>query len=328
MLFHRSIIAALVLIVVLPACRKDHIMDLPGGTGDCIPTPAPGSLLGWNFIVPQHVVNGPRFNPNDGDEIVFVERPYGSQTEFRLWRYRFSSNTLEQVLSGSNLVNMHYPVDWGSNDWFLLNLRSSGGAENIFKIRSNGDSLTQLTFTSMNFNPHWSPEGIAFGYQHQSGITYPIIMDLGTNATDTVPGSFATTCWYAPTSTIFLSGGIWSWHIGSEPSKICDLPTDLYAWGDQGSGVVVLDDQTTVLWMQSGGLYQTNLQTGLSVRLFSTCNSRYYVGLDYSPHTKKLVTTRITRTPVSENDLQIGIDIMLMNPDGTDQQVLNIPFPE
>ena len=41
-------------------------------------------MVGWNFIVSEHVVGGPRFNPNDGDEIMFVERPFGSQTNFNL----------------------------------------------------------------------------------------------------------------------------------------------------------------------------------------------------------------------------------------------------
>ena len=72
----------------------------------------------------------------------------------------------------------------------------------------------------------------------------------------------------------------------------------------------------------------TNMTSGFTQQLFSTCNSRYFVGLDYSPQTNKLLTTRITRTPLNDHDLQIATDIVLMNPDGTGQEVVNIPFPE
>jgi|GEM_PF-2208761 len=73
------------LLLVFPACRKDQPLGEGGLPSDCIPTP-PTPMVGWNFIVSEHVVGGPRFNPNDGDEIMFVERPFGSQTNFNLHR--------------------------------------------------------------------------------------------------------------------------------------------------------------------------------------------------------------------------------------------------
>lgn len=311
--------------VILPACRKDHPLGQEVLPAECVPTP-PIPMLGWNFQVPEHAINGPRFNPNDGDEILFVERPFGSETDYKLHRYRISTGVSVVVRSGSNLVNIHYPANWGSNGWMLINLRDVG--ENIFMMKDNGDSLTQLTSTSKNFHPLWSPEGNAFGYQHQLGGSYPVIVDLGTNHSDTVTGVFTTTCWYAPTSTVYLENGVWTWQMGSDPVKVSDLPADLYAWGDLGSGIVVLNDHSTALWMQAGGLYRTSLTDGGTSKVFSTCNSQYFVGLDYSPQTNKLVTTRITRTPAGDRDLRISTDIVLMNPDGSGQEVLNIPFPE
>jgi len=90
----------------------------------------------------------------------------------------------------------------------------------------------------------------------------------------------------------------------------------------------MLPDNQTILWMHTGGLYRTDMTSGSTQQLFHSCNSQYFVGLDYSPQTNKLLTTRITRTPLNDHDLQIATDIVLMNTDGTGQEVLNIPFPE
>jgi len=233
---------------------------------------------------------------------------------------------MEIILSGSNLVNMSHPADWGSNGWILLNLMSNEG-ENIYRIKDNGDSLSQLTFTRMNFNPLWSPSGGSFGYQYQPGGAYPIIMDLSTNETDTVAGFFNGGCWYAPNTLATLSSGVWLWQIGSEPYKVCDYPTDLYDFAGP-SGIAVLADHTTAVWMHTGGLYRTDLSDGGTTQLCTTCNSRYFVGLDHSSQTNKLLTMRITRTPISEFNLRIETEIVLMNPDGSGQEILQLPFPE
>jgi|GEM_PF-1976332 hypothetical protein len=287
-------------------------------------------MLGWNFGVPQHVVNGPRFNPNDGDEIIFMDRPYGSQFEFRLWRYRISSISMEQVLAGSNLVNTHFSADWGSNDWILLNLRSAGGAENIFTVKSNGDSLTQLTFTSMNFSPLWSPSCSAYGYQRSAAPGGTVRVDVATGYHDTVPGFFdQSTCWYSDSHAATVTPyGVFHWDMTTDQTdQVCGLPADLYDFSTP-SGLAVLPGHHTAVWTHAGGLFSTDMGTGATTQMLRTCNSRYFVGLDYSPQTNKLVTTRITRTPLNDHDLLIDTDIVLMNPDGTGQQVLEIPFPE
>lgn len=334
MLSHRSIIASLVLIVVLPACRKDHIMDLPGGTVDCVPTPPPGSLLGWNFLVPQHALKGACFNPNDGDEIIFIDRLYGGSTTF-LFKYRISSGQLAEIPIGSGDAPWILDVDWGNNGWVLLNLWTSGG-RNIFKVKDNGDSLTQLTFSDWNFAPIWSPDASKWAYHNNAeGPSTSMICSTDDGSCDEFGRRVeGWACWYSDTCITTMLGmydtyGLFNWNIATDTHQMLyDIPPNPANMGGP-YGLTVLPDGRTALWLQTIGLYKTDLITGATAQVMGrTCNSQYFVGLDHSPQTNKLVTTRITRTPVNENDLQIGIDIMLMNPDGTDQQVLNIPFPE
>ena len=323
-------IALLLMWMVLPACRKDHptLPDEP--VTDCIPTP-PTPMLGWNFQMPEHVITWPRFNPNDGNEIMFLERPFGSQANYRLHRHVIGSGATSVIISGSNMAWQMY--DWGPNGKVLLNLNSSGPeTQNIFLCTEDGDSLVQLTSGSWNFNAMWSPSGATFGYQHQSVAPYlQCIYDLNTGATDTLTGYFIDehACWYSQAEVVNVDHeGVRVWDMASGQIRlVAPLPTELM---DSGVplGVTVLADDRTAIWPHIMGLYRTDLITGVTDRLVGTCNSQYFNGVDYSAGTNKLVTTRITRTPVSDHDLLIATDIVLMNPDGSDQVVVGIPFPE
>lgn len=329
-MFKRSSIVLLLTIgMVFPACRKDHPDGVEAPTCDCIPTP-PTPMQGWNFQVPEHVVNGPRFNPNDGDEFIFMERPHGSQTEFNLRRYRISTGLMSQVLTGDNLVNMSFPADWGSNGWILLNLTSSQG-QNIFKVKATGDSLSQLTFSSSNFSPIWSPSCTHYGYNYTGVPGGQVLVDAHSGNSDTllsVPLN-GTSCWFEQdlVASVGFSGVFIDDLVTDQTIQVCAMPSDLYDFAAP-TGIAMLPGDQTILWMHTGGLYRTDRASGSTEQLFCTCNSQYFVGLDYSPQTNKLLTTRITRTPMNDQDLLIETDIVLMNPDGTGQQVLNLPFPE
>jgi hypothetical protein len=234
------------------------------------------------------------------------------------------------ILSGSNLVNMSFPTDWGSNGWILLNLRSGQG-ENIYKIKDTGDSLTQVTFTSMNFSPIWSPGCTAYGYGHTGDLGGQILVDAVSGSSDTLSSVPLnnTSCWFeeGKVASIGTSGVFIGDLATDQVTRVCGLPSDLYDFASP-AGISVLPGDQTILWMHTGGLYRTDMASGSTEHLFCTCNSQYFVGLDYSPQTNKLLTTRITRTPMNDHDLLIATEIVLMNPDGTGQEVLNIPFPD
>lgn len=136
------------------------------------------------------------------------------------------------------------------------------------------------------------------------------------------------TCWYSEQRATTVSPyGVFDWDMAIDHVRqVCELPSGLYHFGSP-AGTAVLPDHQTVLWMHIGGLYRTDMASGATEQLLCSCNSQYFVGLDYSPQTNKLLTTRVTRTPMNDHDLRIATEIVLMDPDGTDQEVLDIPFP-
>lgn len=92
-------------------------------------------------------------NPKNPYEIAYLRRENGVQADddMDLYKYNFCSGK-------STLITNHvaYSPDWSIKDWIIY----TGTDRNLWKIKSNGDSLTQLTFTgSFQNNAQWNPSG-------------------------------------------------------------------------------------------------------------------------------------------------------------------------
>ena len=265
---------------------------------------------------------------------MFIDLNHGLMNDFRLLRYALGTNSLTEVVAGNNLVNMGY--SWGTNGYILLTMYAQNGSKNIFMCSDEGDSLHQVTFTDWNFAPLWSPDGTRWAFYNNSfGPSASMVCLTDSASCDEFGRAIGDlSCWYSDTcvATILSMTSTFSLFRWSIPTNglymVHDVPYDQANMGGP-TGITVLSDGRTALWLQTTGLYKSDLNSGATERVLGgTCNSQYFVGLDYSPHTNKLLTTRITRTPAGDHDLVIETAIVLMNPDGTGLEVLDIPFPE
>ncbi len=87
-----------------------------------------------------------------GDSIVFV---HGDTTYISngIQVMDTATRTRKLILPANGVA--YYDPRWSpKGDWIVFNMLAQ-----IFKIKTNGDSLTQLTFTGRNFFPNWSPDG-------------------------------------------------------------------------------------------------------------------------------------------------------------------------
>ena len=127
-------------------------------------TEEPGSV--WEV---SHYTDGV-FSP-DGRMVVFVYtgNPYGNppgRDTIGLYLYRLADKTFTGILTGY-LYTFPVPhdIDFSPDgDWLVF----SWGRQ-IWKIKVNGDSLTQLTFSGENFYPRWSPDGRKIIYEQGYG---------------------------------------------------------------------------------------------------------------------------------------------------------------
>lgn len=330
-------------LLTLVACRKPESVspdlppagpELPCGThAECIPLPDPPLGGNWNWQVEENHAKHAMFNPNNGQEILLQRDPYGGGwANSQLYRYNLATGTLELIHEG---IFTHRPR-WGTNGWIAFT-QASAPNWNIWKVKANGDSLTQLTFNGNSFSPLWSPDGTQIGYE--TGALGPpqynlqnIRMTSSGALIDTLwnTGAFAgQAVWALPNRTFNVFAWVYSCHWEGDPSTdlIYQLPDSIMQNG-LPKGAAYLPSSHSMIWSHLTGVYRTNLTTGATERLVATCNSSYFMDLDYSPHTGKLLAVRRRESTPDGVILNIENDVMLMNPDGSCPQVIEIPWPQ
>ena len=339
----RSSCLCIGLLAALAACRKpESVCPEPPSAGagwpcdthaDCIPLPDPPLGGDWNWQVEENFVGHAVFDPNSGNEILIERVAYGSNwTNSQLYSYNLSSEVLQLVfqgpLSGSK-------SSWGTSGWIAFT-QASAPNWNIWKVKANGDSLTQLTFNGNSFRPLWSPDGTQIGYE--TGALGPpqynmqnIRMTSSGTPIDTLwnTGAFAgQAVWALPNRTFNVFAWVYSCHWEGNPSTdlIYQLPDSIMQNG-LPKGAAYLPGSHSMIWSHLTGLYRTDLTSGATERLLATCNSSYFMDLDYSPHTGKLLAVRRRESTPDGVILNIENDVMLMNPDGSCPQVIQIPWP-
>ena len=137
----------LLVLIGFYGCKKDfYVVNDESEHCEC---PSSNSFDGYNpdyiEIIDTSSVFEAEYNPMNNDEIVFLKL----ESNIRKM-YRYNLVTHQKVLIGSFPIILSF--DWGKNDWILLEL----GDYNIWKMKSNGDSLIQVTSGKPFFHPKWN----------------------------------------------------------------------------------------------------------------------------------------------------------------------------
>lgn len=171
-----TILYCTVLTVVLFACKKNH--NWIGG-GSCSESynwyskPLPDSLIKINdtyncMFLPESIslneyaYSTPIVNPKNNFEIAFIRASTTSPVSLGqdLCVFNFCTNTLKVIAT-----NVAYSLDWSVKGWIIY----TGDDYQLWKVKSNGDSLTQLTNTGdFNNDARWSLDGTKYIYQDAS----------------------------------------------------------------------------------------------------------------------------------------------------------------
>jgi len=311
----------LLLLATLAACRKDPEPE-PAAGGDgpapCIPLPTEPPL-GWNAWLELPFAASVRWNPNDPDEFMVLE--YKTAFLSKLWRYNMIDQQLHPIIEGNFLYN----PEWGSSGWILLNF---GWPANIYKIKANGDSLSQLTFDGQNFGGEWNYWGDTIVYYHADNSTR-IMLPNGTFIQELPNGGGYETgvsCWGHPHFIANPSGGLYI------VNPYDGIPNFLISEPSIGSyyGVTFANDLDRIVWSYETGLHTTRISTHETVLIDETCSSNAYWSLDCHPANNKLISLRVKRTPDDpvQHALKSESSIVIMNLDGTGKQIISISFPE
>lgn len=120
----------------------------------------------WEDIDFRLIDYEPAWSP-DGKIIAYVHRDTTS-SQTGIWLIDTSRANSRVLYSGARAYSPSWSPD---GKWITFS-----DAGQIFKIKVNGDSLTQLTSEGRNFHPDWSPDGSLILYYRS--YAYPELVDV------------------------------------------------------------------------------------------------------------------------------------------------------
>ncbi|MEX1191077.1 MAG: hypothetical protein WEA99_03825 [Brumimicrobium sp.] len=258
-------------VLLLYNCRKDKVPELEevipiGNGGDHCPemytqrttayadsfhkvNKLPGCIVGpENLPLEKYYYNEPVLNPNNAFEFAFIRNdadPSLSGWHAELCVYNFCSNEMNILTD-----QLGYDIDWSAKDWILF----TGKDLQLYKIKSNGDSLIQLTDTgTWNDKAKWNPDGTKYLYFDADAIRHKICDEEGTLIKD-FSNNMASFDWLNDEKIIFSRAN------GSELFiKEYDLQTEteslLYSQAHEASGEPLSVHEGKVYFTSETGIH-------------------------------------------------------------------------
>ena len=282
-----------------------------------------GNISEPTYYPQQDIMNcEPVFNPNNPYEIVFVKDNMVTPTiEEEIWRFNFCTG--EQSLIATNY---YYNLDFGSNGWIMY----TGTGHQVYKVKSNGDSLTALTNQGgYNWAGDWSPDGKKYFYSRSSGAW---VYDLQNNLVYSQSSSSAAPpiAWIDNTHLLlnWPGGAFWVADIETGEKNVVNTHTE----GNAGAGKVY-DSKRNVVYAPhfihlDGRCYlKYDLNNNTVDTLKHVSNSYVFEGGSYSPSLDKIITTVVRYENKDGNWAHVNFwkDLLIMNPDGTGEQLITLP---
>jgi hypothetical protein len=295
----------------LVPCDTAILLVTPADT--CVDLP-PEPFNGWLYRSPDYSFTGPIFSPATPNEFLanFIDRTQIPEI-FRRTKLNICTGERTVVTDQRNA----FGFTWGVNDWILYRT----GSGDIWKIKSNGDSLTQLT------------EGIPFGMfnwcevnGNQFIIANGTIPDLGARIVLLDPNTGGVV------DTLSDTGGFLAYHSGKVAVTrlvihgiggigYIDLQTKVYTplveqQYDEVGPVMDVEwlNSHQIIWANKLGIYYVDIHTGVVKMVKEFCESIFYPSISVSPDESGwLLMSRQVRSVPEPAILYTNSDIVLFN---------------
>jgi hypothetical protein len=183
----------LVLIIVTGGCKKDPPVPLyPNTPYECANFSYGDNCNNGGLAVQYYdstQFSAPSINPNNSDEFVYVYTNYNRPQLSGLYKYTISTGIKQKLAS----IGIIFQPKWGKNNWILFSVSNNDFRE-IYRIKSNGDSLKQITINQTDLFPEWdnSSNRIIFNRQIYLGSPASKIMiaDFNGNLKDSINNQY------------------------------------------------------------------------------------------------------------------------------------------
>jgi len=259
----------------------------------------------------------PQFNPNNDNEIAFFDRDYGN--ELGIYKLNLLTNIKTPILIG---VSMNAFFSWSKKDWIIFQKNTDF---NIYKIKSNGDSITQLTFNGIFHGPRWNNDGTKFMATCSSDNIGNRVFDQNGNVIDTIPGWYGSGDWKHPQyivglpldlnlSVMNVESGLVKSEINNENSNHFSV----FGWATDNK--IVYGDRT--------GLHTYWINNGIKQKMRNYCNAVSYISMTRNSTSTKLVFSKLEAKLVEIEGVEYEYQdakLVIMNTDGSNEQEIIVP---
>lgn len=301
------------LLLLFPACAVD-------------PLPYPDCGYGWfgnlNVIYEENKINRGRVssNPTNASEFLFLNE---IDSVRGIYTYNLATGETHKVVGDFYIWSK---PDWSVQDWIVFET----GAQ-IFKVKSNGDSLTQLTFEDNNYYPSWSPDGefILFerdlavvniqGYaiidKHRNIIhEYKSIIYAGGPPIWSPDGSKI--AFSKPVMIAYTTRHIIAYFNLVDPENVYELIPQILGYYT-GYLEWYPDSKRLLCTGESAGVFEVNIETGVYTEVESFCPYQY-LGFTILADGETLVLNRWKEEfNQATNTVVRDVDLLLKKVDGT-----------
>ena len=290
----------MVLAVLLISCGKENTTPIderyctPEETGIPIP-PYRGPGWGFEYVYSDnYIYSSPYCNPLDKNEFVYKQFDR-NRIENGIYIYNILTKQKTLVLEIDVNKKKNYPVAdirWSKKNWLIF----ADFYQNIYKIKPNGDSLTQLTFEGGNFKPEWNYDGTLFCMEHHSPInnkSYTIIRDENGLVKDSLQNEFG--------QDLFIGQPDWQhsqYILGGDNNGFATI---LYDYAAKKiikiqSGDLIINspkwiNENEFIYTGGDGIYTYNIKNNKIKQLRKTINSNFYRYLNLSEN-KQMICER------------------------------------
>jgi hypothetical protein len=297
----------------LASCERD--LPIPE-QDECYSFGTSSSPLGFQYEYADYLFREPAYNPLNSDEFIYVreDKLNNSSTELRK---HIISTGFDQVLT----TNVWGVPDWHQNGWIIFRRTDN----QVWKIKSDGDSLIQLTFSGTHLGPRWNTSGDKFvcSWDNQT-----LIAASNGIPVDTIP------------EFLFYYGD-WS----SDETKLCSVISSMsgeyLAYYDINSstqtlvaevpqGEFIIEaywlDSRFIYWVTRRGVYKTDIVGNVTSRVTPSCDSKFWWSFQFSGDGQNIIWERANfrLTGANANTIYQENHIYVTNLDCTNEQKIDL----
>ena len=253
------------------------------------------------------------FNPNNANEFVAL---LADGNSLSIVIYDLTKRNFEKIYTG---VVWDKPR-WSSKNWIIF-----GSQGQLFKLKSNGDSLTQITNANLNHYPCWSPDGSKITYMGrfragQEEKTYLVTATENGEIIDSLLTPFE--------GDWGENNIICSHTFGNNNDLLFYTYPNLLKSKQISANENILNNSVNwipntnkIIWSGTKGIYLTNYDTEQTSNIKVSCETQQYVSTTISANGQKILSSVMYYV---KNKKQKQIDIfnrvILMNIDGSNEE--------